>query len=116
MTRQSAINQIRTITKKYNWDSREEYQLEQVLKDLGKTEFESALVVKDAAIINELEVFVRERFCMLIFNHDEADGFFCSVQSGYFPFDERVADLQLHSNRKTLREAITAALEYLKKP
>lgn len=115
MTRQSAINRIRSITSKYKWDNNEEYKLEQILKDYGKAEFDSALIVKDAQLINQLEEIVKKYSWKLIFNHDDADGFWCEVQEGYHDTDIVVADLKRDTKRETLREAILAAIEYYKK-
>lgn len=112
--RQAVINRIRSITKKYNWDSNEEYKLEEILKDYGKKEFESALVIKDAILINKLEEIVRDRNWKLIFNHDDQDGFFVEVQEGYHNTDIVLADLKPETKRESLIDAILAAIEFYK--
>lgn len=113
MNRADAKSEILKITKKYNWDGNEEYKLDQLLKLFRQTEFESALIIKDAIIINRLEELVKNKAWKLIFNHDDADGFFAEVQEGYHALDISVADLEIETKRDTLRDAMIAAIEYL---
>lgn len=116
MKRSEAITKIQNLTSKYKWDGNEDYKLDQILKEYGKSEFESSIPGKDAEIINSLETCVKEKSWKLIFNHDDADGFFAEVQMGYHNTDIVVADLKPSTKRETLRESMLAAVEFLQNP
>lgn len=113
MNRTDTLNEIKKITSKYRWDYNEEQKVNHLLKIFGQEEFESALVIKDAILINRLEEVVKSRCLKLIFNHDDAYGFFVEVQRWYHESDIVVADLKLSTKRETLRDAILAAIQYL---
>lgn len=115
MKRSEAITAIQKLTSKYKWDGNEDYKLDQILKEFGKSEFDSSLSGKDAIIINRLEACVKERAWKLIFNHDHEDGYFAEVQQGYHNTDIVLADLERSTKRETLREAMIAAIDFLEK-
>ena len=116
MKRSEVITKIQKITAKYKWDCNEDYKLDQILKEYGQEQFKSALPGKDAEIINKLERCVKERSWKLIFNHDDADGFFAEVQMGYHNTDIVVADLKPSTKRESLRESMIAAIDFLENP
>lgn len=113
MKRNEAYSAIIEITKKYNWDNNETYKLDQVLKQFGESEFDSAKSIGDIQIINELQELTK-RATIIRFNHDVEDGFFVDMVDGYGDF-YKVLDLISETKRETLREAMIAAIEYLKK-
>lgn len=69
-------------------------------------------------LLTKLEGLLTNKYWKISFNFDEHDGYFCEVYKSYsiaknFP---HVADLKTSTKRKTLKEAIIAAIEYLENP
>lgn len=113
MKRTEAAAAILAITKKYNWDSNETYKLNEILREFGKTEFDSAKSIGDIQIINQLEHYT-ELKTVLVFNHDHEDGYFLTALNDISSTFYNVLDINKATKRESLREAMIAAIEYLK--
>ena len=71
----------------------------------------------DTQLIKKLEDLLLKRCWKFSFNHDREDGFWIEIDKGYSILNNKtVADLNSLKKRKTLREAIIAAIEYLENP
>lgn len=72
----------------------------------------------DTELLNELQGLLSPNYCKISFNFDKEDGYFAEVYRTYAlePKFPDVADLSLHTKRKTLRAAMVAACEYLRNP
>lgn len=68
----------------------------------------------DTEMLDRLEQLTKQKCWKLVFNRDDTDGYFCTVDHRYSHFNtNQVADISDNTKRFTLRESISAAIEYL---
>lgn len=74
--------------------------------------------MNDTELFDRLQELVKEKCWKISFNHDEADGYFCEVDTSYSIFYGKKLDVADLANikRETLRESVKAAIEYLENP